>query len=609
MRDEVAYRGPDDRGSAFFQRRGSILSHTASLGEHAWEVGLAHRRLSILDLSQAGHQPMAYGNRFWIVYNGEVYNFIEIRAELQRLGYTFRSSSDTEVILAAYAEWGTACFAGFRGMWGLVILDRARNEVILCRDRLGIKPLYVWEGAGVIAIGSEIKQFRHLPGFQARLDPHVAAEYLQTGYEDSGRTFFRDVKPVPAASWIRISLESLELSAPEEFWRPENIPIQIVDADEAARLFAEKVQESVRLHLRSDVPVGCALSGGLDSSAIAVLADRLKKEQSCPLHTFSVTFPGDRSDEREYVDAVLTAIHASPHFVTPDPMVLLKELDRLLWIHDEPVGSCSVYAGYCLAALTREAGVSVSLSGQGGDEILSGYWQTYFLELRELLKRGRLFTFAGHFMGALLGRGNPALLRQVPIMFNRYRARTRPALRVTLRDSLPNAAGNRLGKILALSGQGRRVHEIRVMFLPQLLKWEDRNSMAFSLEGRYPLLDHELIELCLSFAPHTLYKAGWTKRPLRVGMSKIVPPKVLNRYSKFGFETPQAEWLSAALRPELELWLKKDQAAWDYVERDDARQLVEKSWQRHGRNRDEISQAVFRLFFFDRWLNLYGVQC
>jgi len=609
MRDEVAYRGPDDRGSAFFQRHGSVLSYMASLGESAWEVGLGHRRLSILDLSPAGHQPMVYGNRFWIVYNGEVYNFIEIRAELRRLGYSFRSSSDTEVILAAYAEWGPACFAGFRGMWGLVILDRARNEVILCRDRLGIKPLYLWEGAGIIAVGSEIKQFRHLPGFQARLDPHVAAEYLQTGYEDAGRTFFRDVKPVPAASWIKIPLGTLQPSAPEEFWHPEKVSMQIVDVDEAGRLFADKVQESIRLHLRSDVPVGCALSGGLDSSAIVVLADRLKDEQSGPLHTFSVTFPRNRSDEREYVDAVLNAIQASPHFVTPDPMVLLKELDRLLWIQDEPVGSCSVYAGYCLAALTREAGVPVSLSGQGGDEILSGYWQTYFLYLRELVKQGRLFTFAAHFMGALLGRGNPALLTQIPTMLNRYRARTRPALRVKFRETETKATGKGLEEILALNGQARRLHEIRVMFLPQLLKWEDRNSMAFSLEGRYPLLDHELIELCLSFSPQTLYKAGWTKLPLRVGMNKTLPLKILNRYSKFGFETPQAEWLSAALRPELELWLKGDQAAWDYVEPAAARQLVEKSWQCHGPNRDEISQAVFRLFFFDRWLNLYGVRC
>ena len=216
-------------------------------------------------------------------------------------------------------------------------------------------------------------------------------------------------------------------------------------------------------------------------------------------------------------------------------------------------------------------------------------------------------TLAGHFVGAVLGRGNPSLIGQVPIMFNRYRARTRPALQVKFGNRSANKAGKRLQAILALSGQARRLHEIRVMFLPQLLKWDDRNSMAFSIEGRYPLLDHELIELCLAFAPDALYKWGWTKFPVRLGMKKILPHKVLNRYSKFGFETPQAKWLAAAFRPELERWLKRDQAVWDYVEQTEAQRLVKESWL-NGDNQAEISQGVFRLVFFDRWLNIYQIQ-
>jgi asparagine synthase (glutamine-hydrolysing) len=212
MRDEVAYRGPDDQGNVFFKRRDTANWIEVSASGSAWEVGLAHRRLSILDLSPAGHQPMVYRDRFWIIFNGEVYNFIELRTELERLGHVFCSSSDTEVILAAYSEWGTACFQRFRGMWGMVIFDQTRNEVILCRDRLGIKPLYYFDRPGMIAVSSEIKQFQHVPGFIPSTDPVTVTQYLKTGYEDPSRCFFREVHPVEAGTWLRIRLDRLQLS-------------------------------------------------------------------------------------------------------------------------------------------------------------------------------------------------------------------------------------------------------------------------------------------------------------------------------------------------------------------------------------------------------------
>jgi asparagine synthase (glutamine-hydrolysing) len=606
MRDEVAYRGPDDQGSAFFRHCRSGSAQVPPSGS-AWEVGLGHRRLSILDLSTAGHQPMGYRDKFWIVYNGEIYNFIELRVELERLGYVFHSSSDTEVILAAYAEWGPACFTRFRGMWGLAILDCTRNELILCRDRLGIKPLYLWEGAGIVAVASEIKQFRHVPGFAARMDPMAAVEYLQTGYEDPQRSFFRDVQPIRAGTWLRIPLDTLKPSAAVGFWQPERVQVSVMDAEEAAQLFADKVRECVAIHLRSDVPVGCALSGGLDSSAIAVLIDQLMDGQGAPLHTFTSTFPGDAIDEREYADAVLARTHTKPYFVTPDPVLFLDELDRFVWIHDEPVGGISMYAGYCVARLTRQAGVPVTLNGQGGDEIFSGYWQSYFLYLRELWNHGQLLRLAGHFVGALLGYGNPTLVRQIPVMLRRYHARRRPSLRLNLYNTAVGSSRGFLREILAIGGQARRVYEIRTLHLPRLLKWDDRNSMAFSVEGRYPLLDHELIELCLSFAPHTLYKLGWTKYPLRLGLKHKLPPKVLYRRSKLGFETPQDRWLCGTLRPVLESWLGSDRPVWQYVAQEDVRRLAEQTWRLRGKQ-DEPGMALFRIFVFDRWLEIFGVQ-
>jgi asparagine synthase (glutamine-hydrolysing) len=606
MRDEVAYRGPDDQGSAFFMHCGSHWMQVPPVGS-AWEVGLGHRRLSILDLSPTGHQPMVYQERFWIVYNGEVYNFIELRAELERLGHIFRSSSDTEVILAAYAEWGPACFARFRGMWGLILFDCIRNEVILCRDRLGIKPLYMWKGSGVLGVASEIKQLRHIPGFTARMDPVAAAEYLQTGYEDPRRSFFHDVQPVQAGTWLRIPLDTLQPSAAKGYWQPERVHVSVPNVEEAARLFADKARECVAMHLRSDVPVGCALSGGLDSTAIAVLIDKLKNGQGEPLHTFTATFPGDVRDEREYADAVLSRIHAAPHFVTPDPNGFLNDVERFVWIHDEPVGGLSMYAGYCVARLTGKAGVPVTLNGQGGDEIFCGYWQSYFLYLRELLRHGQLLTLAGHFIGALCGKGNPTLVGQIPVMVRRYRSRRKPSPQLRLYNATIGSAAGILGEILALDGQSRRVYEIRTMHLPRLLKWDDRNSMAFSVEGRYPFLDHELIELCLSFAPNTLYRLGWTKCPLRLGLKNELPPKILYRRSKIGFEPPQDNWLCGALRPALERWLVSDRPVWDYVARENVQRLAEQTWRLKGKQ-DEPGLALFRIFVFDRWLDLFGVQ-
>ncbi len=606
MRDEVAYRGPDDKGSVFLQRQEHGWTQVPPSGSE-WHVGLGHRRLSILDLSSAGHQPMVYRNRFWIVYNGEIYNYLELREELNKLGHKFCSSSDTEVILAAYAEWGTSCFLRFRGMWGLVIVDCHRNEAILCRDRLGVKPLYLWEGSGLIAIASEIKQFLTIPGFRARLDPGMAAEYLQTGYEDPKRSFFREIKPIEAGCWLKICFKTLKISAAESYWNPERVQVSVTDGEEASRAIACKLEECVKIHFRSDVPVGCALSGGLDSSSIAVLADRLLSTRDSPLHTFTVTFPGHYFDERRYVDAVLERIFAQPHFVTPTPDAFLQDLDRFLWIHDEPIGGFSQYAGYCVARLTRQAGVPVSLNGQGGDEILSGYWQTYFLHLRDLWRQGRPLKLMKHFVGSLIGNGNPALVTQIPAMVRRYRARTKRSLKLRFPAPATANGGELLSNVLAMSPAMRRLHEIRFMFLPRYLKSDDRNLMAFSIEGRYPFLDHELIELCLSFDPRLLFRNGWVKYPLRIGLGKILPPAITYRRSKIGFEVPDGEWLSGLLRPKLKQWLRDDRPIWDYVARDSTWRLAEQAWRGYGATNEHF-QALLRMFMFDRWLEIFSVQ-
>ena len=607
MTADVSHRGPDDEEVIFLSFNTETRWHPSNIAEDGWSVALGSRRLSILDLSAAGRMPMVYRSKYWITYNGEIYNFLELRAELQLLGHTFYSSSDTEVILAAYAEWGTDCFSRFRGMWGLLIFDCTRNEAILCRDRLGIKPLYLWQTPGVVVVVSEIKQFLSLPGFKSRINPITAAEYLRTGYEDPSRSFFRDIQAIPAGSWVKVPLNTLMPATPQEYWHPEKIQVSVKNVEEAGRLFADKLRESVRIHLRSDLPVGCALSGGLDSSSIAMLVNELKGDQDSPLHTFTSTFPGDKTDERKYVEAIVSRIRGIPHYVSPDPTTFLEELDCFLRTHDEPIGSLSMYASYCIARLTKGAGISVTLNGQGGDEILSGYWQTYFFHLRELARYGHILPLIGHFVGSVLGKGNPHLVAQVPLMLKRYRARSRPGSLVALHNLPGNDISPVLKKMLALNEQAWRLEEIRNMFLPRLLKWDDRNSMAFSVEGRYPFLDHELIELCLSFSPELLYHYGWTKWPLRVGLKNTLPKSILYRRAKFGFEVPQDKWLCGPLRTALERWLKQDRPVWEYVERAEVQRLAYHTWQLNGK-RNEPGQALFRLFVFDRWIEIFNVS-
>ena len=594
----VAHRGPDGDGLAFLDSEGYSTDESGG-----WTVGLGHRRLSILDLSAAGAQPMAYDGAYWITYNGEIYNFVELRAQLGELGHKFRSGSDTEVLLAAYAEWGLDAFERLRGMWGLVLFDVRERRVVLSRDRLGIKPLYLLRSADLVAVVSEPKQLAPLSSLRPNDD--VVLSYLQTGYEVSGATFFADVEPVAPGTTVTIDMDTLAISSPRPYWFPERITPSIGDPREAAHTFRTHLEDATRIHLRSDVPVGCALSGGLDSTAIAVTVDALRDPDQT-LHTFSVMFPGHPMDESRYIDAANRAIRSTPHHVTPTAADVLDDFDRFVFSHDEPVGSLSQYAAYAVARLTRHAGVPVTLNGQGGDEILSGYWQCYFAHMKSEASRRRVFPLAFDLLGAAAPGGNRELLRQFPGMARRYFSRMNPDRMLAVRGRVNG--DNRASHVLGLDPQARRVYEIRELTLPRLLKWDDRNFMAFSVEGRYPMLDHPLIELCLSFEPAVLYDRGWAKNPLRAGLADRLPPEIARRKDKIGFETPQDRWLIAGLKATVEAMLaERGSPVWAYVEHGEGQRLAHRVWDAEARDR-EAMQALFRVLNVDRWLRVFRME-
>jgi asparagine synthase (glutamine-hydrolysing) len=306
------------------------------------------------------------------------------------------------------------------------------------------------------------------------------------------------------------------------------------------------------------------------------------------LETFSATFPGHAVDERAHIDRVVAHVGAHAHFVSPTAEGFLDDFDRFLFSHDEPVGSLSQYAGYAVARLTRAAGVPVTLNGQGGDEVMSGYWECYLVHLRGLAVGGAPFALCRHLGGAALPGGNPELLRQLPIAYRRYRSQRAPGRDLALRGPAEDDFAGPAARVIDMSPAERRVYDVRELSLPRLLKWDDRNFMAFSVEGRYPFLDHELIETCLGFDAGALYRRGWTKEPLRRGLQGLLPDTVLRRRGKVGFETPQEARLRGPLRARFDMLLAGDSPAWTYVEPGEAR--------RQG------AERKLRVLVLDRWL-------
>lgn len=589
----IAHRGPDGDAVKYFP------------DDHSqWRVALAHQRLSIIDLSDTGNQPMTYGKEeVWITFNGEIYNYVELRTELISKGYSFSGTSDTEVILAAYLEWDTAAFQKLRGMWGLVLYDTRKQKLIVCRDRMGIKPLYYFRNENYVALGSEIKQFLTLPDFVAKPDRGVIKQYLLTGFERTDRTFFETILPVLPGTFLEVDLESLAVSDPVAFWHPEKIVPVVKDPREASQLFGNVLSESVRIHLRSDVPVGCQLSGGLDSSAVFALMQQHYTGDA--IHSFTVQFPGYEKDETPFVTKMLAGSKAIPHFTTPDASAFKSDLRNFIWYHDEPVGSFAHYAGFILAKLIADHKIKVVLNGQGGDEILGGYWQQYFSFLLTSGKKGKIGTVLKHISGALLRSGNEQLIRQVPAMLQRYRSRERKEQFAFTNEYEDLPSLHFFNDYFSMTDQERRVFEVRNLILPRLLKWDDRNLMAFGVEGRYPFLDHEVIETALSFDSSVLFKNGWTKYPLRMAMKEKLPEEIYFRKSKWGFETPQQNWLSEALRPMLSEWIKSDKPLDSVINRSDSMAIANEFW-RTGKLED--AQSLLRLFLLDQWFNVFSIR-
>jgi len=519
---ELAHRGPDGRG--IFYDDG---------------VCLGHLRLAILDLSDAGLQPMQ-DRELQLLHNGEIYNYLELRDELRAKGHSFTTGTDSEVILAAYREWGQPCVERFNGMWAFVIWDAARRTLFCSRDRFGVKPLYYRVDGNRFSFASEPWPLR---GGGANL--RAVRDYLEQGYVDEGdETFFADVVRLPPAHSLTFGPRGLNV------WRYWSLEPGAPPLDPAAAVRGTLL-DAVRLQLRSDVPVGTCLSGGIDSSSIAVAVAQHGHDHQ---KTVTAYFEDDGFDERPFARAVVDQTGAEAHWVTFTAEALVDDLPAIVKAQGEPFGSTSICAGWYVMREAKRAGLTVMLDGQGGDEVFGGYRASFGYRLSDLLRAGRVgeATHELHAFTQIHGPRWAVVALATPHVPERVRLAARGRIRGAstlvapeLRDVAALADGN--GAVFP-DRLRRQLHILLTRRgLPELLRYEDRNSMAHSLEARVPLLDHRLVELAFSLDGSELIRRGETKSVLRRAVADLLPSQVAGRRDKLGFVTPEGRFLRGAL--------------------------------------------------------------
>lgn len=544
---KINHRGPDDIGAEFISVRDGV-------------VALGHSRLSIIDLSTAGHQPMhSPDGRYAIIFNGEVYNYRELRFELQAKGVKFRSDSDTEVLLHAWITWGSSCLVRLQGMFAFALLDKFLNTLTCVRDAFGIKPFFYSEQADEFCFASELPALKELMSHKPKVDLQRSYDYLINGdYDSQPRSFIEGIKHLPPAHWMMIDFNSRVICEPTRWWYPPIAQSCNLSFQQAVEAVREQFLQNIRLHLRSDVPIGAALSGGLDSSAVVCAMRYVEREAQ--INTFSYIASGNLSEEY-WVDEVNHHVGATPHKVYLRPDTFLADLTDVISSQGEPFGSTSIYAQYLVFKEARNKGIKVTLDGQGADELLagySGYPQFRMLSMIERNEFKRLANFVSDW-AQWPGRSK----RQAWMTFAElvlpeklHKLARHLSGRSTAPDWLNTQWLTSEGVELDLyrhplreEGRGRRVIE-RLGFsltergLPGLLRHADRNSMRFSVESRVPFLTVQLAELLFSMPEEYLIsRSGETKSIFRAAMRDIVPNNILHRKDKIGFETNEGDWM------------------------------------------------------------------
>ncbi len=566
--DMIKYRGPDDEGYLFISSDGKL--HNAKTKNEAKAVkganikgGFGFRRLSILDLSESGHQPMSDNTEnYWIIYNGEIYNYLELRSELMSLGYRFKSMTDTEVIIYAYIEWGKKCLQKFNGMWSFVIFDKSKNRLFCSVDRFGIKPLYYNLTKNTFAFASEIKQIIKVANLKPKVNDKVLFDYLSAGSygNETKETFFKDIIKLLPGTLLEINLTDSGIHYSEvEWWKLEvkNEIYNESDMKSIAGNVRELFYDSVRIRLRSDVEIGTCLSGGLDSSGIVcVMNDIAQSKQGNKL--FTIVSGENVNPDYRYSKEIAKYVNGNHIIRRIDKDESYEDLKKFIWHNDEPLIKASMFGGYKVYQLAKENNVKVVFDGQGLDEYAGGYYQLPYIEFMNYLKKNKSRNQYKSYIDYLISNENytEQSLTKALNMYNFKKALhkfTSKRLRLNLLKSVKgwfnrdflveNIRQSQLYNVPEVEDSRISKDDVKLknyklfkhINLPGILRQVDRNSMAFSVEARVPFLDHRLVEYIFSLKSEYILHNGYTKYIFREAMNGVVPEEIRNRRDKVGF--------------------------------------------------------------------------
>lgn len=552
--DSLAHRGPDGVGVRLIDSatgRSWSLRVPGTPADVPTDLALAdyrdgqadlflgHRRLSIFDLSSRGHQPMLDPQGNALIFNGEVYNFLELRAELAQLGHAFHSSSDTEVILAAYRQWGPNCLQRFNGMWSMLLFDPQARKLLVTVDRIGVKQLYTYQDDDCQVWASEVKAIRSLVGGKLSVSRVHVDYFLAHGSQEMGEeTLFEQVKRFPPSHFRYGAPADHSIAPSVSYWDFPAGKRNHGSLAQAADSLRSLLDDSIQLRMRSDVPWGTTLSGGLDSSSIVFAAKALRDKAGIqdPIHSFTAIFPGEEGDESAFAKRVAAELHLEAHYNDPLQAFDLPTFERFAYHQDFPVPNTSMYAQWSVMQAVSKSPVKVLLDGQGGDELFAGYHHHVYKYGRDLLLHGRLGAY-----------------RRLVEEFCEIRGMSPEKVKRFITDDLKLYLRLRAGKRLpgppevtawnkALSLRDVLQLDIRSWVMPSLLRYEDRNSMAFAIEARLPFLDYRIVEFAMQLPDEYKIQQGWQKYILRMAMPEL-PDVIRWRKDKKGFTTPHGLWM------------------------------------------------------------------
>ena len=548
---KIIHRGPDGQGSEVFKY-------------HQSQICLAHRRLSIIDLSDLAKQPMcSTDERFWITFNGEIYNYKELREELIELGHTFKSTSDTEVLINSWSEWGEGSLVKFKGMFAFTLFDKKENCLFCARDAFGIKPFFFTLNENSFYFSSEEPALLEMLEGKVKLNDDSVIQYLLNGlYDHSEETFIEEVKSLEPGTFLKIELKDKLLSEKKRWWKPSLKEDRSISFEEAANHLRKLFLESVRIHMRSDVPIGAALSGGIDSSAIVCAMRHL--EPDMPIHTFSYIADEEAINEESWIDLVNNHVNAIPHKIRVNSEELLNDINDLTIAQGEPFGSTSIYAQYQVFKCAKDSGVKVVLEGQGADELMAGYLGYPFHRALSLLENYR-YLGAYNFLKrwsklhglpikpifkSLIQKKAKSFLTSSGLYGLRQKQKElkNPIMPIWLKADKMKFKQNEISKDTRQKGR-RLIQELNRsvmghagMGLASLLRHGDRNAMKWGVEGRVPFLTTEIAEFLFSLPEEYLISDyALTKNIFRESMRGIVPNQILDRIDKIGFATPEKD--------------------------------------------------------------------